>query len=78
MFYFDSFCQTVFTNPNQYFSLSTRHLLSELQKQTKDDDRFAPAKQLFDGKGSKGLGGAVRIAPLAINYFYEGENKFNV
>lgn len=80
VFYFDSFCQSVSTNPYKYkcFSRSTIVVLSELQTQTKGDDRFAPAKRMFYGEGSKGLGGAVRIAPLALYYFYEEEKQFNV
>lgn len=77
-FYVDSFVQTLIDDPDRGYSDSIIQVLLELRRQTEAEDHFAPAKRLFDGKGSQGNGGAMRIAPLAIYYYFERDIQFNV
>lgn len=71
------FAMAYVNDPNRNYGSNTAEVLKELHKQTKEDDHFAPAKALFNGNGSFGNGGAMRIAPLALYYFYEREKEFD-
>lgn len=74
----DSYGQLIFDDPHRNYSSGVFRILGELRGQTKDDDPFAPAKRRFNGEGSMGNGGAMRITPLAIYYINEKVDTFNV
>ena len=54
-----------FTHPRRGYGQQVVEVFHKLRAQ-KFEDPFGPAKEQFDGSGSYGNGGAMRVAPLAL------------
>ncbi|XP_019874408.2 ADP-ribosylhydrolase ARH3 isoform X2 [Aethina tumida] len=63
------FVREFFKEPNRGYGQGVVEVFSKL-KDTKCEDPFKPAKEQFDGSGSYGNGGAMRIAPIPL-FFYD-------
>lgn len=63
------FVHEYFTDPNRGYGQNVVHVFKTLRS-TKFVDIYKPAVAQFNGSGSYGNGGAMRIAPIAL-YFYD-------
>jgi len=59
------FVKEYFTDPRRGYGYHVVDIFHKLRAQ-KFEDPFGPAKEQFDGAGSYGNGGAMRVAPLAL------------
>jgi len=59
------FVKEYFTDPRRGYGHQVVDVFRKLRAQ-KFEDPFGPAKEQFDGSGSYGNGGAMRVAPLAL------------
>ncbi|KAJ3665049.1 hypothetical protein Zmor_000564 [Zophobas morio] len=66
------FVKDYFLEPHRGYGPNVVDVFSKLRK-SKFDDIYRPAREQFNGKGSFGNGGAMRIAPIAL-YFYNDYN----
>ena len=66
------FVKEYFTDPRRGYGHQVVDVFHKLRSQ-KFEDPFGPAKEQFDGSGSYGNGGAMRVAPLAL--FYHSDYK---
>jgi poly(ADP-ribose) glycohydrolase ARH3 len=59
------FVKEYFSDPRRGYGQQVVDIFRKLRAQ-KFEDPFGPAKEQFDGSGSYGNGGAMRVAPLAL------------
>lgn len=59
------FVKEYFNNPRRGYGQQVVEIFHKLRAQ-KFEDPFGPAKEQFDGSGSYGNGGAMRVSPLAL------------
>ncbi|KAL3278900.1 hypothetical protein HHI36_016420 [Cryptolaemus montrouzieri] len=67
------FVKEYFLEPNRGYGQNVVSVFQKL-RQNKFEDVFKPASEQFNGSGSLGNGGAMRIAPVALYYF----DKYNI
>ncbi|XP_008201508.1 ADP-ribosylhydrolase ARH3 isoform X1 [Tribolium castaneum] len=63
------FVKEYFSEPHRGYGQNVVEVFNKLRK-TKFEDIYKPAKEQFNGSGSFGNGGAMRIAPVAL-YFHD-------
>ena len=68
---FCSLCEAYLSNSDRGFSSSTARVLTHI-RDGGYQDLLTPATQQFEGRGSCGNGGAMRISPVAL-YGYKEE-----
>ena len=68
---FCSLCEAYLSNSERGFSSSTARVFTNI-RDNGYHDIFSPAIQQFEGRGSCGNGGAMRISPVAL-YGYKEE-----
>lgn len=70
---FYRFVSSYFSEPDRKYGQVTSIVFHKLRN-TKFSDIWLPAKEQFNGEGSFGSGGAMRITPLAL-FFYSSINS---
>lgn len=71
------FAKEYFARPDRGYGSNIPAVFHEL-KETKYKDPFGPASRQFNGSGSYGNGGAMRIAPAALFGLKLNDTEFNV
>jgi len=71
------FTEEFFRESNRGYGGSIPAVFKQL-RDTEFSDPFGPAARQFDGSGSYGNGGAMRIAPAALFGLHLSEMDFNV
>ncbi len=75
--FLNRFSDEFYKEPHRGYGGSVSAVFEALRKEDLDDV-FEPAKRQFDGQGSFGNGGAMRISPAALFYLKEGFDKLKV
>ena len=71
------FVSEFFKEPDRGYGGSIAAVFNKLEK-SGCSDPFLPAKEQFDGQGSFGNGGAMRISPAALYGYHLSEEELNV
>jgi len=71
------FVSEFYKEPDRGYGGSIAAVFSKLEK-SGCSDPFLPAKEQFDGQGSFGNGGAMRISPTALYGYNLSEEELNV
>ena len=71
------FSEEYLSEPLRGYGRSVTHIFEELKRQEYKTP-FGPASQQFEGKGSYGNGGAMRIVPAALYAYNLDQEKLNV
>lgn len=71
------FVREFFNDPRRGYGSNVIDVFYKLRGQ-KFKDPFGPAKEQFDGSGSLGNGGAMRVAPIALFYCNNYDELINI
>ncbi|GAB6024505.1 ADP-ribose glycohydrolase ARH3 [Chamberlinius hualienensis] len=74
-----SFTEAYFKEPNRGYGVNVIEVFNKLKHNSDSlSDVYQPAREQFDGSGSYGNGGAMRIAPVALLYNQNYNRMFEV
>lgn len=66
-----------YNDPRRGYGANVVEVFEKLRN-SKYEDIFLPAREQFNGSGSYGNGGAMRIAPIALYFYDDYENMINI